>query len=183
MILARRRSSCGSSRLSAPNTLSRGLIVNVVAARERRGQRLVARQVREHAQLDLRVVGRDQHVTRIGDEGAANLPADLGADRDVLQVRIAAAQASGRGHRLADLRVHAAGLRIHQRRQRVDVGALQLRQAAPVEDEAADVVLRRQLLEHFDGRRRRARRARCASAPAAAASRTGSRRAASASRC
>ena len=53
----------------------------------------VAREVRQHAQLDLRVVGRDQHVAGLGDERAADLAAELGADRDVLQVRIAAAQA------------------------------------------------------------------------------------------
>ena len=43
--------------------LQRGAIVNVFAAPERVDQRFVARQVREHAQLDLRVVGGDQHVT------------------------------------------------------------------------------------------------------------------------
>ena len=89
--------------------------MDVVAARERVDQRLVAGQVREHAQLDLRVVGGDQHVPGLGDEGAADLAADLGADRDVLQVRIAAAQAPGRGDRLVELRVDAAGLRVHQR--------------------------------------------------------------------
>ncbi len=142
-----------------PEHLERRLVVDVVAAREGRGQRLVARQVRQHAQLDLRVVGRDEHVAGLGDEGAADLAAERGADRDVLQVRIAAAQASGGGHRLVEHRVHAAGDRMDQRRQRVDVGALQLRQAAPVEDEARQVVGQRQFLEHFHGGRRRARRA------------------------
>ena len=60
---------------------------------ERVDQRLVARQVREHAQLDLRVVRRDQHVARVGDERAPDFAAELGPDRDVLQVGIAAAQA------------------------------------------------------------------------------------------
>ena len=67
-------------------------------------------QVREHAELDLRVVGRDQHVAGVGDERAADLAAELGADRDVLQVRIAAAQAAGGGDRLVEAGVHAAGL-------------------------------------------------------------------------
>ena len=49
-------------------------------------------QVREHAQLDLRVVGRDQHVARRGHERAPDLAPELGADRNVLQVRIGAAQ-------------------------------------------------------------------------------------------
>ena len=77
---------------------------------ERVDQRRVLGQVREHAELDLRVVGRDQHVARLGDERAADLAAELGADRDVLQVRIAAAQAAGRGDRLVEAGVHAAGL-------------------------------------------------------------------------
>ena len=115
--------------------LERGLVVDVVAAGEGRGQRLVARQVRQHPQLDLRVVGRDQHVAGLGDEGAADLAAERRADRDVLQVRVAAAQPSGGGHGLVEHGVHATGDRVDQRRQRVDVGALQLRQAAPLEDQ------------------------------------------------
>ena len=66
--------------------------------------------MREHAQLDLRVVGRDEHVAGIGDERAADLAAELGADRNVLQVGIAAAQTAGRRHRLVEARVDAPGL-------------------------------------------------------------------------
>ena len=64
MIFARRRSSCGSRPLVGAEHLQRRLIVDVVAALEGLDERLVARQVREHAQLDLRVVGGDQHVAR-----------------------------------------------------------------------------------------------------------------------
>ena len=71
--------------------------------------------------------------------------------------------------------------RVHELRQRVDVGALQLLQAAPLEHEARQLVRQRQLLEHLDRRRDRARLAGALAAPAAAASRTGPRRAASAS--
>ena len=76
---------------------------------------------------------------------------------------IAAAQASGRGHRLVEAGVHAAGLRVHELRQRVDVRALQLLQRAPLENEPRQVVRERQLLEHFDGGRRRLGLARSAS--------------------
>ena len=68
-------------------------------------------EVRQHAQLDLRVVGRDQHAARLGDERPADLAAQLGAHGDVLQVRVAAAQPAGRGHGLVEARVHAAGRR------------------------------------------------------------------------
>ena len=120
--------------------LQRRAVVDVLADAERLDQRLVAGQVRQHPQLDLRVVGRDQHVAGRGDERAADLAADLGADRNVLQVGIGAAQAAGGGHRLVEAGVHAAGLRVDQQRQRIDVGALQLLQAAPVQDQARQLV-------------------------------------------
>ena len=82
-----------------------------------------------------------------------------GADGDVLQVRVAAAQPSGRGDGLVEARVHAAGVRVDEQGQRVDVGALQLHQPAPVENHPRQVVRERQLLEDFDGGRRRLRRA------------------------
>ena len=84
----------------------------------------------------------------------------LGADRDVLQVRVAAAQAAGRRDRLVERRCGPGRCPgCTSVRQRVDVGALQLRQRAPVEDQARQVVGERQLLEHLDRRGRRAGRA------------------------
>ena len=136
--------------------LQRRLIVDVVAAAERLDERFVLGQVGEHPQFDLRIVGRDQHVARLGDERAADLAAELGLDRNVLKIRIAAAQAPGRRHRLVEARVHAAGFRVHELRQRVDVGAFQLHQPAPLENLPRQIVGERKLLEHFDGRGRRA---------------------------
>ena len=62
-----------------------------------------------------------------------------------------------RRRRLAELRVDAAGRRMHQRRQRVEIRALQLLQAAPVDHLARQIVGQRQLLEHVLRRRRRLR--------------------------
>src|SRR5215208_954465 len=101
------RKWCGSLPLSAPKIFS---------------------AVRQDAELDLRVVGRDQHVPRVGDKGPADLAAEWRANRDVLQVGVAAAQASGGGDRLVEARVDAAGLRVHELGQGVDIGALQLHQ-------------------------------------------------------
>ena len=53
--------------------------------------------VSEHAQLDLRIVGRDQLVALFGDEGGADFAAFLGADRDVLQVGIGRGEPARRG--------------------------------------------------------------------------------------
>src|SRR5262249_4986477 len=77
--------------------------------------------------------------------------AELGSNRDVLKVRVAAAQSSGRGYSLVERGVNAAGCRADELRQRVDIRVLQLLQLPPVEDAARQVVGERQLLEHFDG--------------------------------
>ena len=61
---------------------------------------------------------------------------------------IAAAQPARRRHRLIERRVHAARGRIHQRGQRIDVRALQLLDAAPLEHERRQFVAMRQFLEH-----------------------------------
>ena len=47
----------------------------------------LARDVREDTEPDLRVVGREEPEARFGDEGAADLPPQLGADRDRLEQR------------------------------------------------------------------------------------------------
>ena len=150
----RSRGRCRRRRSSSARA-----VVEVGAFPERVDEDRILGEVREHAELDLRVVGRDQDVARIGDEGAADLAAERRADRDVLQVRVAAAQPPGGGDRLVEAGVHAAGLRVHELRQGVDVGALQLHQLAPLENLPRQVVGQRQFLEHFDGGRRRARRA------------------------
>ena len=155
MIFARRRSSCLLEPAHPAEHLRRRAIVDVLAARERVDQHLLARQVRQDAQLDLRVVGGDQDVAGLGDERAADVAPDLGADRDVLQVGIAAAQAPGRGDRLVEAGMDAAGLGVDQLRQRVDVRALQLLQAAPLEHQLRQLVGERELLEHFERRRLR----------------------------
>ena len=132
-------------------------VVDVLAPFEGVLQVAVAGEVRQHAQLDLRVVGRDQDRPGRGGEGGADLPADGGADGDVLQVRSVAAEAPGRGHRLAERRVQASGVRIDELRQRVGVGPLELRQRPPFQHLARQLVRRRQFLEDFDRRRRRLR--------------------------
>ena len=79
------------------------------------------RDVGEEAQLDLRVVGGDQHVARRGDEGFADLAAFLGADRDVLQVGIGGGEAAGlrAGERIGG--VDAAGALVDRVRCSVSV--------------------------------------------------------------
>ena len=115
-------------------------------------QHRVVCQVREHPELDLRVVGGDQHVPRISDDGAPDFASGFRAHGDVLQIRIAAAQAPGCRNRLVERRMQPAGLRVDELRQRVDVRAFQLLELAPLQDEARQLVRVRQLLEHIRGR-------------------------------
>ena len=85
------------------------LAVDVGAAREGLLQVLVARHVGEDPQLDLRVVGGEQASVRgARDEGPPDPPPELGPDRDVLEVRIARRQPSGRRDGLVERRVQPA---------------------------------------------------------------------------
>ena len=93
------------------------------------------------------------------DEGLAHAPPFGRADRNVLQVRLVARQPPGHRHRLRVSRVHAAGGRVDHLRQLVGVGALQLREAAVLEQLGRQRVVGGQLLQHvFVGGRRAARR-------------------------
>src|SRR5215210_5487860 len=65
-----------------------GLGVHVLAALEDVLEDLLAGDVGEHAQLDLRVVDGDQDVVRLRDEARADLAPRLRADGDVLEVRV-----------------------------------------------------------------------------------------------
>ena len=62
--------------------------MDVLVALERLAQLGLAGDVGEDAQLDLRVVRRDEPVARLGHEGGADLASELGADGDRLQVRV-----------------------------------------------------------------------------------------------
>ena len=88
--------------------LGRGLGVDVLAALEDLAQHVLAGDVGEHAQLDLGVVDREQDVAGLGDEAGADLAARLGADRDVLQVRVDRGQPAGGGGDLQERRVQPA---------------------------------------------------------------------------
>ena len=63
--------------------------MEVGAAGERLDERLIAGKVREQAQLNLRVVGREELASRLErDEALADMAPELRAHGDVLQVGI-----------------------------------------------------------------------------------------------
>ena len=83
-IFALRRASFISSRVFALKTARGRARVDVFVLSEGFEHHLVSGDVRQQAQLDLRIVGREQNVPVGGDERAADAAAHLGADRDVL---------------------------------------------------------------------------------------------------
>src|SRR3546814_1988437 len=88
---------------------------------------------RAEPQLDLRIIGGDDDVARFRHEGVADLAADLGADRDVLEVRVGRTQPPGlrAGERIAGVDAPRAGIDL--RLQRIGISALELAELAPVE--------------------------------------------------
>ena len=95
--------------------------MDVAALAEGLGELLVPREVREDAELDLAVVGGEQDPAAVlvglaGDEGRAQATSALGADRDVLQVRLAGGSDVRRGDRLAEGAVDPPGRTIDEAR-------------------------------------------------------------------
>jgi hypothetical protein len=86
--------------------------VDVAVLGERARETRIARQVRHDAELDLRIVRRQQHLALRRHEGLADAPSFRRADRDVLQVRVARRQPPRHRNRLVIGRMHAPRLRV-----------------------------------------------------------------------
>ena len=112
----------------------------------------LAGHVGEDPELDLRVVGRQQAMPRLGDERGADLPAELRPDRDRLEIGIRGRQPAGRGDRLVDRRMQAA-VRPEQRGQRLEIRVEQLRELAPLLDDRDDLVVAPDRPQHLAVRR------------------------------
>ena len=109
------------------------------------------RVVGQDAQLDLRIIGRQERPAReAGDERLADLAAVLGAHGDVLQVRVGGAEPARRRDDLVERGVDAAVL-VGQGRQGVEVGALELLQLAMLDDQAGQGVRGGEFLQDLDG--------------------------------
>ncbi len=79
----------------------------------------------QHPQFDLAVVHRQQLVAFGRNKGPSHLTSGLGANRDILQIGIAAAQTPGAGAGLIVAGMHAPGRRIDQFRQSIDIGTFE----------------------------------------------------------
>ena len=78
---------------------------------------------------------------------------ELGAHRNVLQVRFGRGQAAGRRDHLLKMRVDAVVLRVRNGKQAVHIGALELGQAAVFQNVCNDGMVVAQALEHLCTRR------------------------------
>ena len=87
----------------------RGARVDVLAGAKGFDEDRILGEMREDAQLDLRVIGGEQRPARIGDEGGANFAAELAAHGDVLQIGVGRTEAAGGRDGLAQACVQAAG--------------------------------------------------------------------------
>ena len=83
--------------------------MDVLAGGERLAELRLAGHVRQDPQLDLRVVGGEEPEAGLGDEGASDLPPQLGADRNG-QVRVRGRQAPRGGDGLVEVGVQPAVL-------------------------------------------------------------------------
>ena len=125
--------------------------VDVVAAAEGVDQQRVVGEMRQQAELDLRIVGGEQHAAGLGDEGGANFAAEFGADGNVLQVRVLRRQPAGGGIRRVEGGVQAARAVVEQQWQRVHVSGFQLGELPVFQHQARDFVLGGQAFEHVHG--------------------------------
>ena len=115
--------------------------------------------MREDPQFDLAVVGGDDLVARLRHEGHADLASCLGADRDVLQVRLGRGEPSRRCCGKREGGMHPLRFRVHVLLQGVGIGGFQLRELPPFEDLGGKRMARlSEFVEKRRGRRPLARR-------------------------
>ena len=96
--------------------------VDVLAGKESLHERLVLADVCHDAQLNLRIVGREERVPVVGDERFADFPSVVVSDRDVLQVRVCRRQASSGRDSLIVGGVDFSRVRVYKFGESIDVG-------------------------------------------------------------
>src|SRR6266550_1704924 len=129
----------------------RGLAMDVAPLLERLHERRVPREGGEQAQLDLRVVGRQQDRAGRRHERAADGLAARGPHGDVLEVRVGAREPAGCRAGLVEARMDAPGRRVHVARERVHVGGPELRQLAVLDQQLWHLVTHRgELFQHLE---------------------------------
>ena len=127
----------------------RGRAVDVLAAGERPEKRLVLRKMRHDAQLDLGIVGVDDHRAGPSAEGGADPTAFGRAGGNVLEIGLRARQSSRHRGCLSEGRVHAAVRRIDHAGKLLEVRAPKLGEPTMLEHDACNGIVERKLAEHL----------------------------------
>ena len=87
--------------------------------------------MREQPKFNLAIIRSQQHITLIGNEGAADAHAFFAADRDILQIGIGGRKPPGGGDRHLIACMHALISWIDLRGEPFNIGGFQLGQLAP----------------------------------------------------
>ncbi len=95
---------------------------------------LVLREVRQGAEVYLGIVAGEEAGAGRGDKSLPDLPAQLPAHRDVLHIGVGGGKPAGSGAGLVKAGMDAAGLRVDQSRQGIDIGGLYLGKLAVLQD-------------------------------------------------
>src|SRR5690606_8121786 len=101
--------------------LHRSTRVDVLPFPESLEQLRILGHVSQDAELDLGIVSAHQAIAGGRYEGCADLTAELAPDRDILEVGVRRRNTPRRRDRLLPGAVHASGLWVHERRERIDV--------------------------------------------------------------
>ena len=98
--------------------------------------------------LNLGIVGTDEFIPCSGDECLPELPPHGLPDRDILQIRLCAAQPSRCRHSLLEMGTNSS-IRPDQRSQSFHISAPQLRQCPVLQNKTDDRILRSKFLQNI----------------------------------
>lgn len=93
--------------------LRRRASVDIIVIQKRLNHIPVVRNMCEHTQLNLGIVGIHKHPTFPCDKKAAQFAAKVGAHRDILQIRLSRADTAGTRFSLVKIRMDASVRRDH----------------------------------------------------------------------
>ncbi|VTR68523.1 hypothetical protein DESC_710019 [Desulfosarcina cetonica] len=123
--------------------------VDILVLLEGLDENRILRTVGQDAQFDLGVIRREQLPAATRNEGLADFAPLFGADGDILQVGIAAAQPAGGRHGLVEGGVDAARFRMDQLQEGVGIGRFQFGQGAMAQDQGRQFMAAGQGREDF----------------------------------
>ena len=121
--------------------------MDVLRVLVRRNQLLIAGTMRQYPQLNLRIIRVHEHAPFLRHEHLADQPSQFHAHRDVLQIRIRAADTPGGRDGLVELPVDAA-VTADKVGQAVRISRFQLRQLAIFQNLFHHRAIRGQLFQH-----------------------------------